>query len=285
MPLDESRVVEIGGPDRVSYGDLMHEYAAQRGLKRVMISVPLLTPRLSSLWLRLVTPVYATVGRKLVDGLRNETIVREPEGMRAFALRPMGVKAAIGRAMRNEDREYAETRWTDAYSVTEPGRARVTHELRHADRRFAHGARGAVGGGGLRADPADRREDRILLWGSLVAGARAGSTCCSAGPDCGAAGGIRWRSRIGATLDCWRVEAFEPGRLLRLGGRDEAARARMAAVRGATRTGTARRFAQTAIFDPRGLAGLAYWYGLYPIHQFVFNGMLAGIARAAELGG
>ena len=75
LPQGESRVFEIGGPDRVSYGDIMREYARQRGLRRWMISVPVLTPRLSSLWLGLVTPVYARVGRKLIDGVRSPTVV------------------------------------------------------------------------------------------------------------------------------------------------------------------------------------------------------------------
>ncbi len=73
---EKSRIFEIGGPDVVSYGDIMREYA-RRGLRRLLISVPLLTPYLSSLWLGLVTPVYARVGRKLVEGLRNPTVVQD----------------------------------------------------------------------------------------------------------------------------------------------------------------------------------------------------------------
>ena len=80
LPEGESRVFEIGGPDQVSYGDIMREYARQRGLRRLMISVPLLTPYLSSLWLGLVTPVYARVGRKLVESLRNPTVISRSLG-------------------------------------------------------------------------------------------------------------------------------------------------------------------------------------------------------------
>jgi uncharacterized protein YbjT (DUF2867 family) len=83
VPLGESAIVEIGGADRVSYRDLMREYAAQRGLRRMFISVPVLTPGLSSRWLGLVTPVYARVGRKLIDGLRNETVVTSSARRRA----------------------------------------------------------------------------------------------------------------------------------------------------------------------------------------------------------
>lgn len=77
LPAGESRVFGIGGPDQVSYGDIMREYARQRGLRRRMISVSVLTPYLSSLWLGLVTPVYARTGRKLIEGLRNPTVVRD----------------------------------------------------------------------------------------------------------------------------------------------------------------------------------------------------------------
>jgi uncharacterized protein YbjT (DUF2867 family) len=96
------RIFEIGGPDVVSYGELMREYARQRGLRRWMISVPVLTPRLSSLWLGLVTPVQARVGRRLIDSIRHATVVRDGAARRAFAIEPAGVPEAIARALRNE---------------------------------------------------------------------------------------------------------------------------------------------------------------------------------------
>ncbi len=100
LDLEGGRVVEIGGADRVSYGDLMREYARQRGLRRAMIPVPVLSTRLSSLWLGLVTPVYARVGRELVEGLRNETVVRDPAAARALpgaaARRARGDRAGAG---------------------------------------------------------------------------------------------------------------------------------------------------------------------------------------------
>ena len=104
LPGDDSRTFEIGGADQASYGDLMREYARQRGLKRLMISVPLLTPRLSSLWLGLVTPVYARVGRELIAGLKNRSVVTDPAALSVFPVRPVGLRDAISRAIRNEDR-------------------------------------------------------------------------------------------------------------------------------------------------------------------------------------
>ena len=104
LPARESRTFEIGGADQASYGDLMREYARQRGLKRAMISVPLLTPRLSSLWLGLVTPVYARVGRELIAGLKNRSVVTDPAALSVFPIRPVGLRDAIARAIRYEDR-------------------------------------------------------------------------------------------------------------------------------------------------------------------------------------
>ena len=78
LPHTGNRIIEVGGADQVSYEEIMREYARQRNLRRYMISVPVLTPRLSSLWLGLVTPVYARIGRKLIDSIRNPTVVRDP---------------------------------------------------------------------------------------------------------------------------------------------------------------------------------------------------------------
>jgi uncharacterized protein YbjT (DUF2867 family) len=98
-PWDDSRIYEIGGRDRMSYGDLMREYAAQRGLVRWMIPVPVLTPWLSSLWLELVTPLYADVGRKLIESIRNPTVVQDESALRDFPVEPMTVSQAMQRAL------------------------------------------------------------------------------------------------------------------------------------------------------------------------------------------
>jgi uncharacterized protein YbjT (DUF2867 family)/ligand-binding SRPBCC domain-containing protein len=110
LPRGKGRVYEIGGPDRVSYGDLLREYARQRGLVRGLIPVPFLTPRLSSLWLALVTPAYAQVGRQLIEGLRNPTLVNDTSALRDFAIRPAGVEPAIARAIAEEVRRQARKR-------------------------------------------------------------------------------------------------------------------------------------------------------------------------------
>lgn len=95
LPRGESRVFEIGSEDVVSYSDLIREYARQRGLRRVLIFVPLLTPYLSGLWLALVTPASYQIGRHLIEGLQNPMLVRDRAAMEAFSIQPMGVREAI----------------------------------------------------------------------------------------------------------------------------------------------------------------------------------------------
>ncbi|MGD9722987.1 MAG: NAD(P)H-binding protein [Pirellulales bacterium] len=99
LPAGESRVFEIGGQDVVTYGDVIREYARQRGLRRYLLSVPVLTPYLSSLWLGLVTPATARVGRHLIEGLRNPTVVRDLAAQTVFGVRPLSVRQAIERAL------------------------------------------------------------------------------------------------------------------------------------------------------------------------------------------
>ncbi len=282
LPDGGNRTFEIGGPDQVCYGAIMREYARQRGLTRLMIPVPVLTPYLSSLWLGLVTPVYARIGRKLVEGLRNPTVVEDPCALDAFPVRPRGLRDAIARAMLNEDREFAQTRWSDALSsggqLPRWGGARfgsrivdsrtatvhVTPERAFAPIQRIGGQTGwyygtwlwrlrgfldlLVGGVGLRRG----RRDAVDL-------------------------------RVGDALDFWRVEAYEPNRLLRLQAEMKLpGRAWLEfEVSGEPETSEIR---QTAIFDPVGLLGLAYWYALYPVHQLMFSGMLKAIARAARGG-
>ena len=103
LPRGESRIFEIGGTDVVTYGDLIREYARQRGLHRLLISVPVLTPYLSSLWLGLVTPANAEVGRHLIEGLKNPTIVRDKTALDVFDVLPMGIGEAIRRALQSGD--------------------------------------------------------------------------------------------------------------------------------------------------------------------------------------
>ena len=276
----ECCIFEIGGPDRVSYGDIMREWARQRGLRRWLISVPVLTPRLSSLWLGLVTPVYARIGRKLVDSLRNPTIIKDQTALDEFPVKPRGFSEAIQRALINEDHELTETRWSDALSsargVRNWGGTRFGNRI--IDTRSMH-----ANVSPFEAFTPIRRIGgkngwyftdflwTLRGWIDLV---------------CGGVGIRRGRRdpnhlRVGDVLDWWRVEEYVPDRKLRLlaemkvPGRawlefEVEPEAEGASVR------------QTAIFDPVGLWGIIYWYTLYPLHVIIFHGMLSRIVDFAE---
>ena len=99
LPPGDSRIFEIGSPDVTTYGGMIREYARQKGLRRWLISVPVLTPYLSSLWLALVTPTAFEVGRHLIEGLKNPTVVRDTKALEFFQIRPMGIREAIQKAL------------------------------------------------------------------------------------------------------------------------------------------------------------------------------------------
>jgi uncharacterized protein YbjT (DUF2867 family) len=277
LPGEESRVFEIGGADRVSYADIMREYARQRGLKRLMIPVPVLTPGLSALWLGLTTPVYARVGRKLIEGVRNPTIVTNDEALSVFDIRPMSLREAIERAIRNEDQRYALTRWSDALSSAGHPRSwgGVKFGSRIVDSRTlrtkltpaeAFTPIRRLGGdrGWPYANPLWRLRGFIdLLLGGV--GMRRGRR----DPE---------QLQVGDALDFWRVEAYEPARRLRLAAEMKLpGRAWLEFEVKPVEGGSEIR--QTAVFDPIGLGGLLYWYGIYPLHDRVFAGMLRSLGR------
>lgn len=284
-PLPASRIVEIGGPERLGYGELMAEYARQRGLRRWMVRVPVLTPRLSSLWLGLVTPLYARVGRKLIDSIRHPTVVRDPAGMELFRTRPRGAGEAIAAALSNEERACEETRWSDALSASGRvpsgwGGLRLGNRLLDtrslavpAPPEAAFAPIAAIGG--RNGWYAFQGLWRLRGWLDLLTG----------GVGLRRGRPLNRPLRPGDALDFWRVEAFEPPRRLRL-----LAEMRMPGrawleleVEPADGGGSVIR--QTAVFHPRGLAGLLYWYGVWPLHALVFRGMIRQLGIRATAAG
>jgi len=280
LPPGADRVYEIGGPDVVSYRDIMLEYARQRGLRRWLVPVPLLTPRLSSLWLGLVTPLYARVGRKLIESLRNPTVVTSDRARTAFAVRPRPLAEAIARALSLEDAELAATRWSDALSSAAVPRWGGT---RFGTRLVDSRAR-AVAVEPRRAFAPVRRlgGGAGWYWGNALWRLRGALDLAAGGAGLRRGRRDPERLRVGEALDFWRVEGYEEDRLLRL-----AAEMRLpgrawlqfeVAPLGAGRS----EIRQTAIFDPAGLFGLLYWYSLYPVHSLIFGGLLRAIAARAE---
>jgi hypothetical protein len=243
------------------------------------VRVPLVTPRASRVLLGLLTPVYGRIAAAMVESLRNETIVTRPAAHAAFTVRGRGLAAAIERALVNEDQEFAETRWSDALPQERPLRwggltfgrrlvaSRVVRVGRTPDEAFAPIQRIGGATGWYAANWFWRLRGLLdTLRGGV--GLRRGRR----DPD---------DLRVGDTVDFWRVERIESGRLLRL-----AAEMKIPGrlwlqfeVDPAEHESVLR---QTTVFDPAGYVGLGYWYLLYPIHRRVFGRMLRGIQHATS---
>jgi uncharacterized protein YbjT (DUF2867 family) len=279
LPFEESRIFEIGGADQASYGDIMAEYARQRGLRRWIIPVPVLSARLSSLWLGLVTPLYSRVGRKLIDSLRHDTVVEDNSAAEIFGIQPAGLSTAIERALRNEDHDFAQTRWSDALSSK--GRERRWGGVKFGSRLVDSRVTTVKCPVAAAFRPIQRIGGKTgWYYGNWLWRLRGFLDLLVGGP--GLRRGRRHPEHIapGDTVDFWRVERFEQDRLLSLSAEMKLpGRAWLQFEVEPCSEGS--RIRQTAIFDPVGLPALVYWYGLYPLHQLVFAGMLRGVAQAA----
>jgi len=256
LPDGRGGIFEIGGPEVVSYGDMMREYAALRRLRRFFVSVPVLTPRLSGLWLGLVTPAQARVGRALVEGLRNPTVVRSPATRETFEIRPMPLRDAFRRAI---DENAAAQYKIDTRAVTvDAPPAEAFAPIRR------------IGGatGWYCADALWRLRGWLDRWGGGV-----GMPRLRRDPD---------DCVVGDVIDGWCVEAYEADRLLRLSaGLKLPGRGWLEFRVEPLHGGACSLIRQTAIFDPRGVAGRLYWYGVLPLHALVFRGLLRRIAERA----
>ena len=281
-PESAGRTIEIGGADVVTYGEMMTGYASARGLRRWLLPVPVLTPRLSSLWVHLVTPIPAAIARPLVEGLRNEVVVRDATARQLFPeIVPLGFGEAVRLALAKLDAGEVETSWSDALASSQGDRPIVRLENRQ----------GMI---------LERREMRVAATPERVfaavsrLGGRTGWlymdwTWRVRGAVDRLAGGVGMRRgrrdpvdlRPGDALDFWRVEAVDPPALVRL-------RAEMKVPGRAWLQFEVREaeggsvLAQTAFFAPKGLAGLLYWYVLYPVHALIFSGLVRRLAQRAE---
>ena len=268
LPCAGSRIFEIGGADQVSYGGLMLEYARQRGLRRFVVPVPVLTPRLSSLWLGLVTPLHVRVGRRLIDSIRNPTVVRDRSALTEFGIRPMGYREAIAAALREDDEVQ------DWVSASAARALRFVYSLKisvnvPAAQAFAPIRRIGGSTGWYYANWLWRLRgfmDTLLGGAGLRPGRR--------DPE---------QLQVGDIVDCWRVEAYDPDRRLLLAALMKLpGRAWLEFRVEADGPNTVIR--QTAVFDPRGVLGRLYWYASWPVHRMVFPGMLERIGRIARSG-
>ena len=283
VPGSRGRIVEIGGADVTTYRGLILGYAKARGLRRWLIPVPVLTPRLSSYWVHWMTPIPAYIAAPLIDGLRNDVIVTDDTARTLFPqIVPQNYETAISMVSKELDEGRIETSWRDTVGTAAEPHELVRLESRNgliierrrvnvaaSERRvfqictgigaergwyfanWAWGLRGMI--------------DRLLDGVGLRRGRRH--------PD---------DLRIGDAVDFWRVEGLEADRFLRL-------RAEMKLPGSAWLQFEVRKdqegytlLEQTAVFSPKGLAGLMYWYSLYPFHAWMFRGLIQAIAGRAE---
>jgi len=283
VPESAGRIVEIGGADVLTYGEMMTRYARVRGLKRWLVAVPVLTPRLSSYWVHLVTPIPGPIAQPLIEGLRNEVVVRNDDARRLFpGIQPLDYDSAVRAALEQLQAANVETAWSDALATTQGDARPVTlttqegmvleHRQMVVDAPPEAAFRAFTGLGGQRgwlymnwAWQLRGIADRLIGGVGMRRGRR--------DPD---------QLRVGDALDFWRVEAVEPDRLVRLRAEMKVPGQAWLQFQAKPQPDGRTLLSQTAFFAPKGLLGWLYWYALYPIHSLIFSGMIRKVADRAR---
>lgn len=287
QPASAGEIIEIGGADVLTYAEMFRTYATVRGLRRPIVHVPFLTPRLSSYWIGFVTPLSPTIARPLIEGLDNEVTVDDPETARRLFpdVEPMAYEAAVRLALRRVASDDLPTVWNSAVSSV-PGPTDDVHQLDLTEGLYRETRTTTV------EAPPDVAFDTIKrlggqngwLYGDFLWRLRGWLDQLFGGV--GVRRGRRSDTdlRVGDTVDFWRVEALDENRLLRL-------RAEMKLpgrgwlqfnVESADDTGSSTRITQTAFFEPKGLMGTLYWYAVLPFHGVLFAGLLRSLAGWIE---
>jgi uncharacterized protein YbjT (DUF2867 family) len=285
VPESAARIIEIGGADVIDYGSMMRGYAEARGLRRYLLPVPVLTPRLSSYWVHLVTPIPAAIAQPLIQGLRNESIVRDDSAKQLFPdIRLLSYRVAVRLAIERLESGGVETAWSDALASSLGDRRPVTlttHEGLIIERRRIE----------IRAESA-----AVFKIFSALGGTRGWLTWNWAWRIRGAVdrmvGGVGMRRgrrhptevQPGDAVDFWRVEEVVRDRLVRFRAEMKVPGRAWLQFETHPKPDGGAVLIQTAFFAPKGLAGLTYWYALYPIHALIFRDLIRAIAREAERG-
>ena len=274
------RTLDIGGPEVMRYRDIMQVMASELGLrKRIIVPVPVLTPRLSSMWIHLVTPLSHRIARPLAEGLRNRVVCRNDDASRLMPQDLFTIREAIAAALGRIQRREVETAWSAAGPIPgDPdwagGKTFVDERTIEIDAPASCVYRAVCRIGGGQGYYAADWLWRLRGWMDQFVG----------GP------GLRRGRRdpenvsFGEALDFWRVTGIERDRSLQLRAEMKLPGEALLAFQIEPVDGERDRcrLIQTARFKPRGLIGLAYWYAVVPLHAIVFNGMLDGIKRTAE---
>ena len=282
-PLSTGKVIEIGGATRLSYAQMLLDYAWERGLKRMLIPIPVFAPQLSAYWVHMITPVHWRVVLPLIEGLHVDSTVQNDLARQIFPqIEPLDYQQALRLALGRVANEGVETSWSDALVVTQGDNRPVTltnSEGMMLERRrvfldlpSAPVFRAFSGLGGERGWLYMDWAWEIRGWiDKLIGGV--GLRRGRRHPD---------EIRVGESLDFWRVEAVVPDRLLRLRAEMKVPGKAWLEFQSLPEEDGRTLLMQTAYFAPHGLAGFLYWYILYPIHGFIFNGMIRKIAQLAR---
>jgi uncharacterized protein YbjT (DUF2867 family) len=282
LNVEGSQIIEIGGPEVMTYEDMLLGFAEARGLSRLIIPVPVLTPRLSSYWVHWVTPIPATIARPLIEGLRNEVVVRSDNAQLLFPhINPIPYKQAVTEALSSLEARQVETAWSDALVTTQGDVAPVrltTQEGMIIEERALE----------IKASP-DHAFRAFTSLGGETGWLYANWAWWLRGLVDRIVGGVGFRRgrrdpaelRVGDAVDFWRVEELvENEQLLLRAEMKVPGRAWLkfetVSIEGSTQ------LKQTAYFAPKGLSGLLYWYILYPIHSSIFSGLIRSVAEQAE---
>jgi len=284
VPESIGRVIEIGGPTRLTYADMLLGYARERGLKRWLIRTPFYAPRLSAYWVHMVTPIHWRVVAPLIEGLRASLIVRDDAAGKLFPqIQPIDFQTAVHLALNRVQRDNVETSWTDAL-VTAQGDIKpyffTVEEGLFVERRQvlldlpAHTvfrAYTGVGGGRgwLYMDWAWAFRgwiDKLIGGVGIRRGRRH--------PD---------EIRTGESLDFWRAEVVEPGRLMRLRAEMKVPGKAWLEFQSEPKEDGKTLFTVSAYFEPHGFWGFLYWYAMWPFHSFLFDGLTRRLASRARV--
>jgi len=277
------RLIEIGGPTRLSYANMLLEYAKERGLKRRLIRTPFYAPRLSAYWVHMVTPVHWRLILPLIEGLRANLIVRDEAARTLFPhIQPIDFRTAVHLALGRIQRDNVETSWADALVTTAGAIKPYTFtvedgmfiERRQAllDLPLEAVFRSYMGIGGGRGWLYMDWAWALRGWMDKAVGG-VGLRRGRRHPD---------EVRPGEALDFWRVEQVEPNRLLRLRAEMKLPGKAWLEFRSDPQDGKTL-FTVTAYFAPRGLFGFLYWYAMWIPHRFIFDGLTRRLASRARI--
>jgi uncharacterized protein YbjT (DUF2867 family) len=282
-PESVGKLVEIGGATRLSYAEMLSGYAAVRKLKRLRLPAPVYAPRLSAYWVHMVTPIHWRIILPLIEGLHAESLVQDDLARQLFPhIHPLDYRAAVQHALERIQGEAVETSWSDAL-VTVQGDVKPVQLTTREGMLI------------------ERRSLRLSLPPAVVFHAYTGLggergwlylnwTWQARGWFDKLIGGVGLRRgrrhpddlRVGEALDFWRVEAVEPGRLIRLRAEMKVPGRAWLEFQSLLQPDGGTLLTQTAYFAPRGVAGFLYWYLLYPIHGFIFSGMIRKLGARAQ---